>query len=93
MSRIEDLKETAACGMVIHYTVDKETDFVTYNDINGRGEYRYSEKCHGCSWRSICQPTEADYLKILSERLGREVKPLEVIAHLFNKREDYQNGL
>lgn len=37
MDRIEDLKETAPCGMLIHYTVDRETDFVTYNDINGRG--------------------------------------------------------
>lgn len=40
MDRIEDLKETAPCGMLIHYTVDRETDFVTYNDINGRGRYR-----------------------------------------------------
>lgn len=34
---IEDLKETAACGMIIHYSVDTTTDMVTYNDINGRG--------------------------------------------------------
>lgn len=92
MSRIEDLKEIAACGMAIRYTVDKETDFITYNNINDRGQYRYSKKCVGCSWRSICQPTEADFLKILSDRLGREVKPMEVIAQLFNKKEDHQNG-
>ena len=34
--RIEDLKETAPCGMLIHYTVNEE-DMITYNDINGRG--------------------------------------------------------
>lgn len=27
---IEDLKETAACGMIIHYSVDTTTDMVTY---------------------------------------------------------------
>lgn len=35
---VEDLKETTPCGMTIHYTVDTATDFVTYTDINGRGE-------------------------------------------------------
>ena len=31
---IEDLKETAACGMIIHYSVDTTTDMVTYNDLS-----------------------------------------------------------
>ena len=39
MGRIEDLKETAPCGMEIHYTVD-ENDMIAYNDINGRGRSR-----------------------------------------------------
>lgn len=38
MGRIEDLKETAPCGMEIHYTVD-ENDMIAYNDINGRGVF------------------------------------------------------
>lgn len=83
MDRIEDLKETAPCGMLIHYTVDRETDFVTYNDINGRGRYRLCPDCARCSWKGICKPTEADYLEILSDVLGREVKPQEVIIQLF----------
>lgn len=52
---IEDLKETAACGMIIHYSVDTTTDMVTYNDINGRGVK--SNNCSGCSWRAICKPS------------------------------------
>ena len=76
MSRFEDLKETAPCGMLIHY-------FVTYNDINGRGRYRLCPDCSRCSWKGICKPTEADYLEILSDVLGRGVKPLEVIIQLF----------
>lgn len=83
MNRIEDLKETAPCGMLIHYTVDRESDFVTYNDINGSGNYRLVSNCKKCPWKGICKPTEADYLKILSDALGREVKPLEVIVQLF----------
>ena len=53
MGRIEDLKETAPCGMEIHYTVD-ENDMITYNDINGRGVH--CDKCEGCTWRGICKP-------------------------------------
>ncbi len=83
MSRIEDLKETAPCGMLIHYTVDRASDFVTYNDINGRGNYRLGPCCAKCTWKGICKPTEADYLKILSDVLEREVKPLEVIIQIF----------
>jgi hypothetical protein len=54
MSKIEDLTEVAPCGIAIHYTVDNDTDFVTYNDINGRG--KYSNKCPGCSWYGLCNP-------------------------------------
>lgn len=53
MGRIEDLKETAPCGMEIHYTVDGN-DMIAYNDINGRGVY--CDKCKGCTWRGICKP-------------------------------------
>lgn len=53
MGKIEDLKETAPCGMVIHYTVNKD-DIITYNDVNGRGVQ--CEHCKNCSWRSICKP-------------------------------------
>ena len=35
MGRIEDLKETAPCGMEIHYTVD-ENDMIAYNDRSCR---------------------------------------------------------
>lgn len=54
--RIEDLKEVAPCGMLIHYTVDNDTDMITYTDINGRGQK--CEKCHGCTWTAICKPAE-----------------------------------
>lgn len=57
MSRVEDLKETAPCGMEIHYTVDNDTDFISYSDINGRGIR--CEACHGCTWYGICQPQDA----------------------------------
>lgn len=53
MGRIEDLKETAPCGMEIHYTVD-ENDMIACNDINGRGIR--CDKCEGCTWRGICKP-------------------------------------
>lgn len=55
--RILNLKETAPCGIVIRYEVDSATDFVTYTDINGRGEGRKSDICEKCSWRGICKPT------------------------------------
>ena len=55
MNQIEDLKETAPCGMVIHYTVDGN-DFVVYNDINGRGVK--CDSCKHCSWKAICTPVE-----------------------------------
>lgn len=58
---IEDLKETAACGMIIHYSVDTTTDMVTYNDINGRGVK--SNNCSGCSWRAICKPSTLPEMK------------------------------
>lgn len=53
--RVEDLKETAPCGMLIHYTVNEE-DMITYNDINGRGVH--CDKCDGCTWKGICKPEE-----------------------------------
>lgn len=85
--RVEDLKESAPCGMLIHYTIDKSTDFVTYNDINGRGNYRFSNTCNGCTWRALCQPTEADYLQIVRETTGHMVEPMEIIEQLFRNRE------
>ncbi len=51
---IQDLKETAPCSMSIHYSVDNTTDFVTYNDINGRG--KKCEACSGCTWYGLCKP-------------------------------------
>lgn len=79
---VEDCKETSPCGMLIHYTVDTSTDFVTYCDINGRGENRKSSKCEHCSWRALCKPTEPDFLSILSDALGREVTAREVVLSL-----------
>lgn len=51
---IQDLKETAPCGISINYSVDSTTDFVTYNDINGRG--KKCEACSGCTWYGLCKP-------------------------------------
>ena len=84
---IEDLKEVAPCGLLIHYTVDRTSNFVVYNDICDRGHYRLSPNCSNCSWRGICKPTEADFLKILSDTLGRTVTPLEVIIQFFERRD------
>lgn len=50
---IVDCKETAKCGMVIHYTVNDD-DIVVYNDINGRGVL--CPECSICSWKCICKP-------------------------------------
>lgn len=55
--KIEDLKETAPCGMVIHYTVN-EQDIVSYNDINGRGVL--CDACQKCTWKAICQPKQPE---------------------------------
>ena len=60
---LEDLKETAPCGIRIHYTVD-ECDMVIYNDINGRGEENMTKKCEHCSWRCICKPSPYNNSKI-----------------------------
>lgn len=81
----EDLKEIAPCGMPIHYTVDTETDFVTYTDINGRGEHRLCEACKGCSWKAICKPTACNYMEIIWEHLGRAVNPLDVITQIYEQ--------
>lgn len=70
---IEDLKETAPCGMLIHYCVDKTTDFVTYCDINGRGKGNHTEKCSKCSWYGICRPTYPESPEIMELREKLEV--------------------
>lgn len=57
---ITDHKENAPCGMLIHYSVDTDTDFVVYDDINGRGQWNKTEKCEHCSWQGICNPTSKD---------------------------------
>ena len=57
MGKIEDLREIAPCGMIIHYSVNTDTDMVTYTDINDRGEERFQKVCKNCSWRGICKPT------------------------------------
>lgn len=62
--KIEDLKEMAPCGMVIHYTVD-ENDLIAYDDINGRGVL--CDKCKGCTWRCICNPSE----KVTQKKMSR----------------------
>lgn len=58
---IEDLKETAPCGMLIHYTVNSD-DVITYTDINGRG--RQCKECDGCTWGGICKPELAPANKL-----------------------------
>ncbi len=70
---IEDLKETALCGMLIHYCVDKTTDFVTYSDINDRGEGKHTEKCSKCSWFGICRPTYPETPELMELREKVEV--------------------
>lgn len=82
---VQDFKEFAPCGMKIHYTVDSETDFITYTDINGRGKNRRCEACERCSWSAICQPTECNYMAIIQEHLGRAVNPLDVITQIYEQ--------
>jgi len=82
---VEDLKEISSCGMTIHYTVDTETDFVTYTDINGRGEHRLCEACKRCNWKAICKPTACNYMGIIQEHLGRAVNPLDVITQIYEQ--------
>lgn len=82
---IEDQKEIAPCGMNIRYTLDKATDFVTYTNINNRGEYKLCESCKKCSWKGICKPTECNYMKIIQEALGRAVDPLDVIKQIYEQ--------
>lgn len=82
---VEDLKEISPCGMTIHYTVDTETDFVTYTDINDRGEHRLCDACERCSWKAICKPTACNYMEIIQEHLGRAVNPLDVITQIYEQ--------
>jgi hypothetical protein len=79
MARIEDLKEVAPCGMKIRYTVDNDTDIITYTDINGRGEDNLQKACEHCSWRGICKPTAMSHEKALAE--------LEKIKEVLRKEE------
>lgn len=72
MARIEDLKEVAPCGMRINYTVDNDTDFITYTDINGRGEGHLQKDCERCTWRGICKPTA-----ISKEALVKELAEIQ----------------
>lgn len=76
---IQDLKETAPCGMRIRYTVDSSTDMVTYTDINGRGEDKLQKACEHCSWRGICKPTAMSHNKALAE--------LEKVKEVLRKKE------
>ena len=66
LRNVEDLKETAVCGMVIHYTVNSD-DMISYNDINGRGVECAS--CKGCSWRALCKPTPEQVATITIDEL------------------------
>lgn len=66
LRNVEDLKETAACGMVIHYTVNSD-DMIAYNDINGRGVE--CAGCKGCSWRALCKPTPEQVATITIDEL------------------------
>lgn len=82
---VEDLKEIAPCGMSINYSIDTKTDFVTYTDINNRGQYKLCEACERCSWRGICKPTECNYMAIIQEALGKAVNPLDVITQIYEQ--------
>ena len=77
MVNICDCKEIAPCEMVIHYTVD-ENDFISYNDINGRGIL--SEKCKHCTWRNICKPSS--HVKAYKERLEQSFADFRQAAKL-----------
>ncbi|HAB60044.1 MAG TPA: hypothetical protein DCE48_04930 [Lachnospiraceae bacterium] len=76
---VQDLKETALCGMRIRYTVDSCTDMVTYTDINGRGDNNLQKACEHCSWRGICKPTAMSHEKALAE--------LEKVKEILKKEE------
>ena len=85
--RIEDLKETAPCGMLIHYTVNEE-DMITYNDINGRGVH--CDKCDGCTWKGICKPEEPK--KAMSHKTYIEIYNLidDAMQEAGEKVEEFQ---
>lgn len=76
---IQDLKETAPCGMRIRYTVDSSTDMVTYTDINGRGKEKLQAACDHCSWRGICKPTAMS--------LETALKKLDTMTQVLRKEE------
>lgn len=80
MANICDCKEIAPCEMVIHYTVD-ENDFVSYNDINGRGVL--SEKCEHCTWKSICKPTS--HVEVYKEYLKQSFADFRQAAKLIGE--------
>ena len=81
MANVCDCKEVAPCGMLVHYTVDKN-DFVSYNDINGRGVL--SEKCEHCTWKGICKPTPhvEEYEKILDQSFADFVQAAKLVGDL-----------
>lgn len=91
---VEDLKEDAPCGMRIHYTVDKSTDMVIYDDINGRG--KECEQCRECTWRGICQPLYQDNLHRNLETLKNKINQVSkenVCATVENIYLDYGAGI
>lgn len=80
---MEDLKETAACGMLIHYTVD-ENDMISYNDINGRGVK--CDSCKSCTWNAICKPQEVEAMEAEKIQI-----PKQMYIELYNLIDDAKN--
>lgn len=81
MARIEDLKEVAPCGMRINYTVDNDTDFITYTDINSRGEGHLQKDCERCTWRGICKPTAISKEALVKELAEIQQRTTELMKY------------
>ena len=81
MADICDCKEVAPCEMLIHYAVDKN-DFISYNDINGRGVL--SKKCEHCTWKGICKPTShvEEYEKFLDQSFADFMQAAKLVGDL-----------
>lgn len=81
MGKIENLKEIAPCGMKINYTVNNDTGFITYTDINDRGNGHLQKACEGCIWKGICIPTAIDKETLINELIEVQNRVNELIIY------------
>ncbi len=47
-----DFKEKTPCGGAVRFTVDPDTDFVTYADFSS--QCKAGIECKGCGWHNFC---------------------------------------